>query len=311
MRAVHIGIGHDDDLVIAKLGNVKILSVPFGKAAAEGVDHGLDLCIGQHLIHGGLLYIENLAPDGENGLEHPVSCHLGRAAGGITLNDKDLALGRIPGFAVGELSVGVKGKLRPHQHIRLGLGFRLADLRCPLGAFNHGLELLQIPVKIVRRLVRCHLGNRLGGIRIVQLGLGLTLETGIRVLDRNDGRHAVSHIGAGIIDVLFLERSQLSCVAVDDLSEGRFKASQVRAAFGIVNIVAKAHDLLPEITDVLKGALNLYVLVLSAEIDDVRHGLIGLIQLADEPGNAVRLVVNLLLLGARPLILIDNGEPGI
>ena len=59
MGAVHVRIRHDDDLVITKLCDIKIISIPFGKTAAKGVDHGLDLCIGQDLINTGLLYIQS------------------------------------------------------------------------------------------------------------------------------------------------------------------------------------------------------------------------------------------------------------
>jgi hypothetical protein len=36
MRAVDIGIGHDDDLVVAQLRDVEVISVAFREAAAEG-----------------------------------------------------------------------------------------------------------------------------------------------------------------------------------------------------------------------------------------------------------------------------------
>ena len=38
MCAIHIGIRHDNDLVIAQLTDIKIISVAFGKAAAKGID---------------------------------------------------------------------------------------------------------------------------------------------------------------------------------------------------------------------------------------------------------------------------------
>ena len=52
MSTIHIRIGHDHDLVITKLRDIKIISVAFGKTAAKGIDHSLDLCVGQHLVDG-------------------------------------------------------------------------------------------------------------------------------------------------------------------------------------------------------------------------------------------------------------------
>ena len=92
MSTIHIGIRHDHDLIIAKLRDIKIISVAFGKAAAKGIDHGLDLCVGQHLVDGSLLYVEDLTADWKDCLIVTVSGCLGRTAGGISLYDKDLTL---------------------------------------------------------------------------------------------------------------------------------------------------------------------------------------------------------------------------
>ena len=90
MSTIHIRIGHDHDLVITKLRDIKIISVAFGKTAAKGIDHSLDLCVGQHLVDGSLLYVEDLTADRKDRLIVTVSGCLGRTAGGISLYDKDL-----------------------------------------------------------------------------------------------------------------------------------------------------------------------------------------------------------------------------
>ncbi len=57
MLAVHVRIRHDDDLIVAELSYVKVISVAFRKAAAEGLHHGLYLRVCQNLIYAGLLHI--------------------------------------------------------------------------------------------------------------------------------------------------------------------------------------------------------------------------------------------------------------
>ena len=116
----------------------------------------------------------------QDSLIHPVSCHLGASAGGITLDNEDLAFGRVLAGAVGELSVTVKGKLLFDQHIGPGLLLGLSDLSRFLGASDHRLEDFQIPVKIVNYLISRDLADSLGSILIVQFGLGLPLKPGIR-----------------------------------------------------------------------------------------------------------------------------------
>ena len=91
MGAVHIRIRHDDDLIIAQLADIEIVSVSFRKTTAEGIDHRLDLRVGEHLVDACLLHVQDLAADRQDRLIHPVPCRLGAAAGGIPLHDKDLA----------------------------------------------------------------------------------------------------------------------------------------------------------------------------------------------------------------------------
>ena len=105
MRTVHIGIRHDDNLVIAKLCDIKVIAIAFRESAAEGIYHGLDLGVGQNLINRSLLHIQNLAANGHDGLIHTVSRHLGRASGRISLHYEDLTFLGISRLAVCKLTV--------------------------------------------------------------------------------------------------------------------------------------------------------------------------------------------------------------
>ena len=78
MRAVDIGVGHDDDLVIAELGEVELV---LADARAERGDQRADLLRRQHLVEARPLHIEDLAAQGEHGLEGAVARLLGAAAG--------------------------------------------------------------------------------------------------------------------------------------------------------------------------------------------------------------------------------------
>ena len=108
MGAVHVRVGHDHDLVVAQFGDVEVISVSLGKSAAEGIDHGFDLRVGQHFVYRGFLHVEDLSPDGKDRLVIPVSGGLCGTARGISLYDEDLALRGIFFLAVGKLAVGIK-----------------------------------------------------------------------------------------------------------------------------------------------------------------------------------------------------------
>ena len=85
MAAVDIGIGHDDDLVIAELIKVEFLA----DARADRRDDGLELVVADDLVLADLLDIEHLVPQRQDGLMAAVAAFLGRAACGITLDDVD------------------------------------------------------------------------------------------------------------------------------------------------------------------------------------------------------------------------------
>ena len=308
MGAVHIGVSHDHDLVVTQFGDVKIIAVAFGKTAAEGIDHGLDLSVGQDLVYAGLLYIKDLAPDGQDGLVHTVPGHLGGTARGITLDNEDLTFGGVPAGTVGQLAVGVKGELLLCQDIDLGLLLRFTDFGGFFGTADHRTKDIQVAVKEADDLLTCHRADRFGRVGIIQLGLGLALKAGIRMLDGDDRCHAVADIGTGKIAVLLLQAAQLAGVAVQDLGKCGLETCQVGAALRIIDIVAEAQDIFVILVDILEGAFHCDPFRFSLEGDNVRDRFLGFIHLADETDDAVGFMEGLCLRGLRPPVLIDDGQ---
>src|SRR5215211_8805808 len=68
MTSVHVGVGHDDDLVVAGLLDVEGLPHP----CAYSADHSLYLDVGEDLVDVGLLDVEDLASQGQYSLEVPL-----------------------------------------------------------------------------------------------------------------------------------------------------------------------------------------------------------------------------------------------
>jgi len=94
MRAVHVGVGHDDDTAITQAREVEgafVLFLVFARgdadAGADGRDEGLDLGVLQHLIEARFFHVDDLALDREDRLETPVAALLGGAAGGIAFHN--------------------------------------------------------------------------------------------------------------------------------------------------------------------------------------------------------------------------------
>ena len=84
MRAVLIGVGQNDDLVILQRADIKILV----NVGAQRRNNGAEFLIGQHLIQALLFGVEGLAAQRQDGLKMPVAPLLGAAASRIALYDK-------------------------------------------------------------------------------------------------------------------------------------------------------------------------------------------------------------------------------
>ena len=119
VRPVDIGVGHDDDLVVAHLEGVELVLADPG---AETLDEGPDLLRGQHPVEARLLDVEDLAPQRQDRLESPIAALFGRTAGRIALDDEDLGELRVALRTVGELARqgrGLEGAFAPGELARL------------------------------------------------------------------------------------------------------------------------------------------------------------------------------------------------
>ena len=80
------------------------VEVVLADAAAERGDHGADFFVAQHLVVAGLLDVEDLALERQNGLEAPIAALLGGAACAFTLDEVEFAAIGVALGAVGQLA---------------------------------------------------------------------------------------------------------------------------------------------------------------------------------------------------------------
>ena len=195
MGAVDVGVGHQNELVVAQLLEVEVLL----HAGAEGVDDRLDLLVGEDLVDAGLLDVEDLAADGQDGLRPRLAATAGGAACGVALDDEQFTLGRVGRLAVDELAGQARGAEQPLAgagHVArlaggdagLGRGLRLADDLLALGG---------VPLEPVAEAVVQHALHEAAGLGVAELGLGLALELRLGDLDRHDGRQTLADVVAG------------------------------------------------------------------------------------------------------------------
>src|SRR5918998_3010676 len=261
---VHIGVGHDDDLVVTGLIDVEALS----DTCPYGADHRLYLDVGEDLVDVGLLDVEDLAPEGQYGLEVPVPPLLGRAASTVSLDDVELAARGVLGGAIRELA-----RERRALEVALADGVahlsrRLARPRGLQGLVDDRLglagalleELGQVPVRVA-------LDEALD-LRVPELGLGLPLELRLAQLDGYDRRQPLPDVVAEQVFLLLLEEALLPRVVVYGPGQRGPEAGEVRPALVRVDVVREGEDRVLEARVPLHRDLDAPHILLAVEVED-------------------------------------------
>src|SRR5262249_46343469 len=132
-----------------------------------------------------------------------------------------------------------------------------------------------------------------------ELHLGLRLELGIAVFDRNHGREALAHIVTGDLRILLLQQAVGLGVLIDGPRQGVAKTAQVRAAIGVVHGVGVTEYLIVVAVVVLQHDFHvhldrfairgLFALFAKGNGFGVQHVLV-LIELLDEFIDAVLVI---------------------
>ena len=81
MATIHIGIGHDDELVVTELGKVKRFWILCGtNFYAKSSEHVADLFVVVDPVFHRLFNVEDFTPEWQDGLKVPVAALLGSSS---------------------------------------------------------------------------------------------------------------------------------------------------------------------------------------------------------------------------------------
>ena len=192
MAAVDVGVAHDDDAVVAQLGDVEVVGADAG---AERRDDVADLLGGERLVEARLLDVQDLAAQRQDRLERAVAALLGRAAGRVALDEVQLALLGVALLALGELAGqarAVEGALAAREVARLAGRLARArgveDLLRRSACASCGFSSRKAPSCSLTRLSTMPLTSELPSLPLVwpsNCGFGtLTLMTAAQALAR-------------------------------------------------------------------------------------------------------------------------------
>ena len=237
MRAIDIGVGHDDDLVVAQLPDVEFIPPDAG---AKGGDQRANFLAAQHPVKARAFHVQDFALERQDRLVGPAAALLGRTAGAVAFHQKDFGLRRIAFLAVGQLA-GQRG------HVQRGLAARqlagltggfagqsgfddLGDnLAGGAGIFLEPLGQLFVDQVFDRR---AHFGRH-------QLVLGLAGEFRIGHLDGQHAGQPFTRVIAGELDLFLFGDARGLGIVVDRACQRAAKARKMRAAVALRDVVGK------------------------------------------------------------------------
>ena len=243
--AVHVGVGHDDNLVVAGLVGVEAADgvAALADAGADGGDEGADFLVGEDFVEAGLLGVDEFAAKGEDGLEAAIAALFGGAAGGVALDEVEFGDLGIAFGAVGELAGETAAGEGALANGFAGFAGGLAGASGVEGFIDDafadggvGLEVLGEAFVAQRADDAFDLGGE-------EFDLGLGFELGVGVFDRDDGGEAFADVIAGDLGVLVLEEVVALGESVDGAGERAAEAGEVGAAIRVMDGVGVAEDL--------------------------------------------------------------------
>ena len=295
VRAVDVGVGHDDDAAVAALGEVLV----FADAGADGGDHAADFLVGEDLVFARFVGVDDLAAQGEDGLVLAHAAAFGAAAGRVAFHEVELALVDVAAGAVAELAgqaAAGEGAFAFADELLLlaggdaGLGGEEALVADRLGGL--GVLFEELGEVLAEERV-----DDAFDFAVAELGLGLAFELRMGHAATDDGGEAFAEIFAGGDEVF--EEAAVLAVVVDAAGEGGAEAGEVRAAFGGVDVVDVGVDVLGVLGRVLQGDFDGDAVALAFDVEDVGvDRLAGAVEVLDVFAEAVVVLERFLFAGA-------------
>ncbi len=270
VRAVHVGVGHDNDFAVTNFARVKIFAADAG---AECGDNSADFLIGKNFIQPCFFHVQNFAFDWQNGLEATVASLFGRTAGGVALNNVNLAMLRIGDAAISQFAgkaTTIDAGFAPRQLTRLARGF--ARARGEQAFFDNLARNRGGLFKIGAQTLANDRFDDAAHFTVAKLGFGLAFELRLSHLDAQYGGQTFAHIVAGELNsVLFFNQIIFSGVGVDRFGQCRLKADEMRAAFDGMDVVDISKNIFVVAIIVLQGNFDRHALAFALEVDRLVH----------------------------------------
>ena len=269
--AVDVGVRHQDDLVVAELLVVELVGLG-GEPDAERGDDVLDLLVVEDLVEPGLLDVQDLAAQREDGLEVAVARLLRRAAGRVALDEVELATRPGPCDAQ---SASLPGRPPPPKALLRWTSSRprraaVAGLRAQDHLLDDRLGLARVVLQPLGQLLpRRGSRRRPATSPLPSLVLVCPSNCGSCTFTLKHGREALAEVVAGEVDLGLLEQAVVVRVVLERARERAAEAGDVRPALVRVDVVDEREDVLLVARVVAHRERDGHLAVLVLDVDGV------------------------------------------
>ena len=239
MSTVDIGIGHDDNLVVAQLLQIYGFRIFLrSNRNSQGLKDHLDFFTFKYPMHHGFLHVQNLSAQRQNRLKTPVPSLFSRSTRRVSLYQKNLTLCRIVIRTVSQLTrQSGSAQYRFTLYQLPGFPGSMTGRSSKDHFIHNGFCLLGMLLQIILQCRSNRLCNRCSNLRIPQLGLRLSFKLRFGHLYRNDCRQTFPKIIAVDIEFQFRKHSVFFGIRLQSSRQSTLKAGQMRTAFDGIDII--------------------------------------------------------------------------
>ena len=237
MCPVYIGIRHNDNFVIAKLRDIKILM----DACSKCSNHGANLRIAVDSVQSCLLNIQNFSPKRKNRLRSSVTCGFCGTPCRVSLYDKYFTVFRIFIRAVCKLSwqrKAIQGCFSSGQFS--GLSCRFSGSLRNYGFFNNNFSDIRMLLQINTKLLTDNSIYSPSCLAVSELLLGLSLKLRIFNFNADNRCQSFTDIFSGKVFLAVFQQLHFSSIIIKGSCNGLPESYDMHAAFRCKNIIDKS-----------------------------------------------------------------------
>ena len=199
MSPIYIGIGHDDNFIIPKFGDIEI----FAYTGTKSGNHGANGIRIEYPIQTSFFYVQNLTTKRKNGLVTTITARFCRTTCGVPFDDVDFSHLRIFFCAISQFS----RKAGYFQRIFTTGQFTSTTSRFTSTAggnafFYNGFPFGRMFFQVGTKSFGYDIIHNALDFQVAQLGFGLTFKLRIWHFDRNNASEPFTDIIAGQVGII-------------------------------------------------------------------------------------------------------------